>query len=54
MGKEISELEIHDTYNIIDRDSLPEGVNILPLTWDFKIKRYPDERLRKFKARFCA
>ena len=32
---------------------LPEGSNILPSTWTFKIKRYPDGRLRKFKARFC-
>ena len=54
MGKYIYELESHDTWNVIDRTSLPEEVNILPLTWAFNIKRYPDDRLRKFKARFCA
>jgi hypothetical protein len=26
----------------------------LPSTWAFKIKRYPDGRVKKFKARFCA
>lgn len=35
--KEISELESHNTWNIIDRNSLPEGENILLSTWAFKI-----------------
>ena len=30
------------------------GSNVLPSTWAFKIKRYPDGRVKKFKARFCA
>jgi hypothetical protein len=30
------------------------GKNILPSTWAFKIKRYPDGQVKKFKARFCA
>ncbi len=30
------------------------GMNVLPSTWAFKIKRYPDGSLKKFKARFCA
>jgi hypothetical protein len=30
------------------------GTNVLPSTWAFKIKRYPDGRVKKFKARFCA
>ncbi len=29
-------------------------MNVLPSTWAFKIKRYPDGRVKKFKARFCA
>ncbi len=29
-------------------------MNMLPSTWAFKIKRYPDGRVKKFKARFCA
>ena len=29
------------------------GKNILPLTWALKRTRYPDCRIRKYKARFC-
>ncbi len=29
-------------------------MNVLPSTWAFKIKRYPDGRVKNFKARFCA
>jgi hypothetical protein len=29
-------------------------MNVSPSTWAFKIKRYPDGRVKKFKARFCA
>jgi hypothetical protein len=29
-------------------------MNVLPSTWVFKIKRYPDGCVKKFKARFCA
>jgi hypothetical protein len=28
-------------------------MNVLPSTWVFKIKRYPDGHVKKFKARFC-
>ena len=28
-------------------------MNILPLTWAFRCKRYPDGSVRKLKARFC-
>jgi hypothetical protein len=31
-----------------------QEMNVLPSTWAFKIKRYPDGRVKKFKARFCA
>jgi hypothetical protein len=30
------------------------GSNVLPSTWAFKLKRYPDGSLSKYKARFCA
>ena len=53
MMKEIQELEEHGTWTVIKRSSLPKDINVLPSTWAFKIKRYPDGRLRKFKARFC-
>ncbi len=29
-------------------------MNVLSSTWAFKIKHYPDGRVKKFKARFCA
>ncbi len=53
MRKEIQQLENHKTWRIMDRSKLPKGINVLPSTWAFKIKRFPDGRLRKFKARFC-
>ena len=28
-------------------------MNVLPSTWAFRCKRYPDRRVRKLKARFC-
>lgn len=28
-------------------------MNVFPSTWAFKCKRYPDGRIKKFKARFC-
>jgi hypothetical protein len=53
MGKEIAELEAHGTWKIVRKESMPDGANLLPSTWALKIKRYPDGRMRKNKARFC-
>ena len=53
MEKEVQELEGHNRWEVLKRSSLPEGANILPSTWAFKIKRYPDSCFRKFKAHFC-
>ena len=50
MAVEIKELEGRHTWNIVPR---PANVNILPGTWSFKRKRYPDGRIRKYKARYC-
>ena len=50
MRKEITELEARKTWNIVPR---PANANVLPGTWAFKRKRYPDGRIRKHKARFC-
>jgi hypothetical protein len=33
---------------------LNPGKNVLPSTWAFKIKPYPDRRVKKFQARLCA
>ena len=54
MAKEIKELEDHGTWEVVERSTLPEGVNVLPSTWAFRVKRYPDGRFLKTKARFCA
>jgi Reverse transcriptase (RNA-dependent DNA polymerase) len=54
MAKEIEELEQHGTWTVTQKSAVPEGANILPSTWVLRIKRYPDGRFRKVKARFCA
>jgi hypothetical protein len=38
-------------WDIVERK---DWMNILPSTWAFKCKRYPDGDVRKLKARFCA
>ena len=53
MGKEIADLEKHGTWTVIRKSSMPTEANLLPSTWALKVKRYPDGRLRKHKARFC-
>ena len=53
MEKEIEELVEHDTWENMYRSDLPEGAKVLKGTWVFKIKRFPDGLIRKFKARFC-
>ena len=52
MVVEINALMAKDTWTIIPRASIPNK-NVLPGTWAFKRKRFPDGRLRKCKARFC-
>jgi hypothetical protein len=51
MAKEIKTLEDMKCWEVIDR--VP-GSNVLPSTWAFKLKRFPDGSLSKYKARFCA
>jgi hypothetical protein len=52
-GVEIQALEAKDTWEYVLRSDLPKGSNILPGTWAFRVKRYPDNRIKKYKARFC-
>ena len=54
MIDEITALERHKTWSVIKNSQIPEGANVLPGTWAFRIKRLPDGTLRKHKARFCA
>ena len=39
-----------ESWDIVDRR---HDMNVLPSTWAFKCKRFPDGSIRKFKARFC-
>ena len=51
---EITGLERQNTWNIVPRTSATtQNKKVLPGTWTFKRKRYPDGRIRKYKARFC-
>ena len=38
-------------WDVVERDG---SMNILPGTWAFKCKQFPDGLVKKFKARFCA
>ena len=49
--KEFQTLESMDAWDVVDR---PEGKHVLDGTWAFKLKRFPDGLIKKFKARFCA
>lgn len=51
MKSEIHQLEQMKAWVIVNR---PKGKKVLPSTWAFKRKRYPDGSVRKLKARFCA
>ena len=50
---EIKTLQDIGTWEEVDIKNVPKGTNILPGTWVFKRKRYPDGKLRKHKARYC-
>ena len=48
---EILTLEGKDSWVVVERTS---DMNVLPSTWAFKLKRFPDGTVKKFKGRFCA
>ena len=54
MVDEIDGLEKNKTWKVVPKSTVPEGVKVIPGTWAFVIKRYPDGRHCKFKARYCA
>jgi Reverse transcriptase (RNA-dependent DNA polymerase) len=54
MRAEIKQLEDLSCWDVIARSELPQDANVLPGTWAFRLKRYPDGHARKHKARFCA
>ena len=53
MMTEIKSLVKHGTWVGLLCSSLPEGANVIPSTWAFRIKRLPDSTIYKWKARFC-
>ena len=53
MQKEVEQLERHGIWQGVLRSSVPEGAEIVPLTWAFHIKRKPSGDFDKFKARLC-
>lgn len=48
---EVGTLEGMDSWEVVDRS---DSMKVLPSTWAFRIKRYPDGLIKKLKARFCA
>jgi Reverse transcriptase (RNA-dependent DNA polymerase) len=51
MGKEVTTLETEmDSWEVVERQG---WMNVLPSTWAFRYKRFPDGTIRKLKARFC-
>ena len=52
MEKEVTTLQKEkDCWEIVDKEDF---MNVLPSTWAVCCKRYPNGKVRKFKARFCA
>jgi hypothetical protein len=49
---EIETLEKIKAWTVVPRTD--DITNVLPSTWAFKVKRYPDGTVKKFKGRFCA
>jgi hypothetical protein len=43
-----------DCWELVPHPGNSKENNVLPSTWAFKIKRYPDGQVKKFKAQFCA
>jgi hypothetical protein len=47
------EVETLRNMNVWDEVTRQPWMNVLPSTWAFRIKRYPDGLVRKLKSRFC-
>ena len=53
MDAKIASLESKNTWEIVDRSSMPPGTKAIPGTWAQRIKRTPSGQLSKFKSRWC-
>ena len=49
--KEVETLVEMEAWEVVDKE---EGMNVIDSIWAFKLKRFPDGLIKKFKARFCA
>ena len=48
---EVGTLEGMEAWEVVNRTL---EMNVIPSTWAFKCKHFPDGLIKKFKARFCA
>ena len=46
----IKTLEGMDAWKVVDKTA---NTNVIDSTWAFKLKRFPDGLIKKFKGRFC-
>jgi len=53
MEIKVQALECINTWTEMLKTNVPKGCTVLPLTWAFKLKCYPDGLPQKFKARLC-
>lgn len=51
MQKEIDACQEQNTWNLVERSRLPEGANVIPVKWVFKIKTDENGVVSKYKAR---
>ena len=51
MQKEIQDHQDRDHWELFPKENLPKGVKTILSVWAFKVKRYPDGRILKYKAR---
>lgn len=48
-------LQNHDTYELVNpNEPKYKGIPSIGAQWQYKIKRYPDGTIRKYKSRLCA
>jgi hypothetical protein len=50
---EVETLENIKAWSLFRRADVPSNKKVLPMKWDFRLKRYPDGLPKKFKARYC-
>jgi hypothetical protein len=54
MEKELNSHEKNDTWTFIEPNQLPTGAYVVDSKWVFKLKRNPDQSIKKYKARLVA